>query len=86
MIIVCTSQVADAALRSSERESSFELFVVNCESLCNDLSAKARRIADLLLTQIMEATTIKNGETRKNYEAIEAVMLGYQTINSFCKL
>lgn len=72
------SQVADAALRSSERETSFELFVVNCETLCNDLSAKARSIADHLLTQIMEATTVKNGETRTKYEAIETVMLGYK--------
>ncbi|BBM97612.1 dynein axonemal heavy chain [Marchantia polymorpha subsp. ruderalis] len=69
-------EVADAALRSSERETSFELFVVNCETLCNDLSAKARSIADHLLTQIMEATTVKNGETRTKYEAIETVMLG----------
>ncbi|KAL3685150.1 hypothetical protein R1sor_003172 [Riccia sorocarpa] len=77
--ITLYQEVADAALRSSERETSFELFVVNCESLCNDLSSKARSIADLLLTQIMEATTIKSGETRKKYEVIEAVLLGYGT-------
>ena len=73
-------QEADAALNHSDREVSFELFVVDCGTLRDDLYQKSKHIATSLLIQIMEVTTEKNWTLRRQYEEMDSVLNGYQLL------
>ena len=59
---------------------SFELFVVDCGTLRDDLYQKSKHIATSLLIQIMEVTTEKNWGLRKQYEEMDSVLNGYQLL------
>ena len=59
---------------------SFELFVVDCGTLRDDLYQKSKHIATSLLIQIMELTTEKNWGLRKQYEEMDSVLNGYQLL------
>lgn len=52
------------------------MITVNCETIRDDLCFKAKNLALQLLTQIMETTTQKMEAIQKQYEDIEAVLLG----------
>lgn len=73
--IVC-EQNAQEAVFHSYGEVMFRLYVVDCVSVREALYAKARGIALGLLRQIMDATHEKNLAIRKQYETMEAVLLG----------
>jgi hypothetical protein len=73
-------QEADAALNHSDSEVSFELFVVDCGTLRDDLYQKSKHIATSLLFQIMEVTTEKNWALRRQYEEMDSVLNGYQLL------
>lgn len=59
---------------------SFELFVVDCGTLRDDLYQKSKHIATSLLIQIMEVTTEKNWALRKQFEEMDSVLNGYQLL------
>lgn len=76
MLRIVNEQNAQDAIGHSDGEVIFRLYVVDCVSVREALFAKARGIALGLLRQIMDATHEKNLAIRKQYETMEAVLLG----------
>lgn len=76
MLQIVNEQNAQDAVVHSDGEVIFRLYVVDCVSVREALYAKARGIAFGLLRQIMDSTHEKNLAIRKQYETMEAVLLG----------